>query len=158
MNNEPYLYFDEMAIHSFLYSRKAWSYMDEPVQCPVNSGTRLKVSVYGAIGNVQQLPFLDYYYKPTNGIDVLKFLQKLKQRMAKLTDKKVHIILDNHAAHRSNKHGTKPYFAENFITHFMPPSSPQINAIEHFWSPFKARFKKALLENPLDKIDQGKFE
>ena len=39
----------------------------------------------------------------------------------------------------------------------MVSSTPQVNAIEHFWSPFKLRFKKKLMENPLQKINQREF-
>ena len=48
-----------MALHSILTYRKAWSYSDSlVVSPPVNSGVRLKISVYGTISNVLQLPYL----------------------------------------------------------------------------------------------------
>ena len=62
IRDEPYVYFDEMAMHSFVYKTKAWSYASEPVLVPINSGNRLKVSVYGAIGNVFKYPVLMYRY------------------------------------------------------------------------------------------------
>ena len=74
MDNQPYIYFDEMALNSFMYKSKAWSFSDAPIEVPVNSGSRLKLSVYGAIGNVFDLPILSYYYNCTNGTDSLEFL------------------------------------------------------------------------------------
>ena len=73
---------------------KAWSFSDSPIEVPVNSGSRLKLSVYGAIGNVFDLPILSYYYNCTNGTDVLEFLTKVKEKADQVTDKKLHIILD----------------------------------------------------------------
>ena len=94
MSDEPYVYFDQMALHSFMYKNKAWSFSDTPVEVPVNSGSRLKLSVYGAIGNVFELPVLAYYFNCTNGTDVLQFLTLLKEKAEKVTNKKLHIILD----------------------------------------------------------------
>ena len=62
--------------------------------------------------------------------------------------------MDNHAAHKSIKYGTKAYLAEHFQVHYMPAGSPECNAIEHLWSPYKNRFKKKLQEDPLVKITQ----
>ena len=36
MNAQPFGFFDEMALHSFLTWRKAWSYSDVPIETPVN--------------------------------------------------------------------------------------------------------------------------
>ena len=94
MRGEPYIYFDQMALHSFMTKNKAWSLNDTPIEVPVNSGSRLKLSVYGAIGNVFDLPVLSYYYNCTNGTDVLEFLTKVKEKADQVTDKKLHIILD----------------------------------------------------------------
>ena len=124
LSGEPYGYFDEMALHSFLTFKKAWSYADQPVVSHVNSGGRLKVSVYGTIANVLQLPHLDYKYDATNGADALEYFKKLKSAIAEVTDKKLHLVLDNHTAHKSRVHGTKEYLEENFILHWLPPGSP----------------------------------
>ena len=66
IRDEPYEYFDEMSL-LFLSMKKAWSYEDTPVVCPVNSGARLKMSVYCCLSNVLPTPFLDYKYQSTNG-------------------------------------------------------------------------------------------
>ena len=75
---QPYVYFDEMAVHSFMYKDKAWSFAETPITVPVNSGGRLKCSVYGAIGNIFDGPLLMYRTEPTNGIDFLTYLKMLK--------------------------------------------------------------------------------
>ena len=94
MRDEPYIFFDQMALHSFMYKNKAWSFNDTPIMVPVNSGPRLKISVYGAIGNIFELPVLAYYYNSTNGTDCLEYLTMIKEKAEKVTDKKLHIILD----------------------------------------------------------------
>ena len=156
--DEPYGFFDEMALNSFLTMKKSWSYEAEPVVCPVNSGTRLKCSVYGTIGNIFPGPVLDYRKQCTNATDALEYFKLLKKETAKYTDKKLNLILDNHAAHRSIKYGTKAYLQENFELHFSPSGTPQCNSIEHFWGVYKRRFKKLLMLNPERKWTQAEFE
>ena len=78
MNGEPYCYFDEMSVHSFMTKDKAWSLRDQPIVVPVNSGGRLKTTCYGAIGPCFELPVLDYRVECTNGIDFLAYLKMLK--------------------------------------------------------------------------------
>ena len=155
---EPFGYFDEMALHSFLTYKKAWSYADSAVVCPVNSGSRLKVSVYGTISNVLHLPLLDFKYDATNAVDALAYFKKLKAAIAGVTDRKLHLVLDNHTAHKSKLHGTKKYLEENFILHWMPPGSPELNSIEHYWGSYKCRFRKQLQTNPDMKWTQAYFE
>lgn len=67
-----------MAVHSFMYKDKAWSFAAEPITIPVNSGSRLKCSVYGAIGNCFDGPLLMYRTEPTNGEHFLEYLKLLK--------------------------------------------------------------------------------
>ena len=147
-----------MALNSFLTMKKSWSYEAEPVVCPVNSGTRLKCSVYGTIGNIFPGPVLDYRKQCTNATDALEYFKLLKKETAKYTDKKLNLILDNHVAHRSIKYGTKAYLQENFELHFSPSGTPQCNSIEHFWGVYKRRFKKLLMLNPERKWTQAEFE
>ena len=158
MSGQPFAYFDEMALNSFLTMKKSWSYESEPVVCPVNSGSRLKCSVYGAIGNIFPGPVLDFRKECTNATDALEYFKKLKKETTKYTKKKLNLILDNHAAHRSIKYGTKDYLQENFVVHYQPSGTPQVNSIEHFWSVYKRRFKKVLMVNPERKWNQSDFE
>ena len=158
MNDEPYGFFDEMALHSFLTFKKAWAYSDTAVVSPVNSGGRLKISVYGTISNVLQLPFLDFKYEATNATDSLAYFKKLREEVAKVTDRKLHLVLDNHTAHKSKKYGTKQYLEDNFILHWLPPGSPELNSIEHYWANYKGRFRKQLQSNPEMKWTQAYFE
>ena len=112
MNDLPYCYFDEMALHSFMYHKKSWSYKDELVEVPINQGKRLKQSVYGVIGNIFRKPFFDYYFDASNGVDCLSFLKKLKNKATpNCKGQKLHIILDNAMAHGSVKYGTREFLA-----------------------------------------------
>ena len=75
-----------MALNSDLTMKKSWSYADEPVVAPVNSGARLKCSVYGAIGNIFPGPVLEYRQACTNGTDALEYFKLLKAETDKYTD------------------------------------------------------------------------
>ena len=78
----------------------------------------------------------------------MKFFQHLKEEVKKYTDKKMHLVLDNHAAHKSVKHGTRAFLEANFELHWQPAGTPQVNVVEHLWSSYKRRFKKVLMVNP----------
>ena len=82
----------------------------------------------------------------------------LQQEVAKVTDQKMHLVLDNHTAHKSILHGTKEYLEENFIVHWMPPGSPQLNSIETYWGVYKTKFRKLLQVNPKVRWSQDDFE
>ena len=79
----------------------------------VNSGGRYTQSVYGSIGNVFSQPVLQFS-GTTNSQNCLKYFRFLKEEAARVTDKKLHIILDNAAAHTAVKTGVKPFLEENF--------------------------------------------
>ena len=158
VKDEPYIFFDECAMHGFLTKRKSWSYSDEPILAPINSGYRLKQSIYGSLSNKFDRPHLWYAYRSTNGEDCLEYFKLLLEECRKVTDQKFHLIMDGHKAHYSVKHGSKEFLNQNFIVHQMPSGSPQINAIEHLWSSFKRRFKKALMLNPERKMTQNDFD
>ena len=159
IRGEPHGYFDEMALHGFLTIKRAWSYEETPVCCPMNGGKRVKCTVYGTISNVLSRPCLMYREKSTNADDCLAYLQMLRAEVAKVTDQKLHLILDNHPAHKAARYtSVKQYLDEHFITHWMPPSTPQVNSIETFWAVFKQRFRKLLMLNPETPLSQGQFE
>ena len=157
MNDEPFGFFDEMALHSFLTFKKAWAYSDFPVETPVNQGPRLACSIYGTISNVLPRACLQIFRDSTNGVDCLAYLKMLKEQVAKVTDKKLHLVLDNHAAHRCVVHGTRAFLEENFVLHWMPPGSPQLNSIEIYWGVYKRRFRKLLQVNPQVRWTQAMF-
>ena len=147
VKDEPYVFFDEMSVHSFMYTKKAWSYRDQPIVAVVNSGSRYSQSVYGSIGNVFKKPILQFS-GITNSENCLEYFKYLKQEADKVTTQKLNIILDNAPAHTAVKTGVKPFLQANFNVHYMPKGTPQVNAIEHFWSSYKARVKKLLFNNP----------
>ena len=93
----------------------------------------------------------------TNSENCLKYFRFLKEETVKVTEKKLHIILDNAPAHTAVKTGVKPFLEENFFVHFMPKGTPQLNAIEHFWSSYKARVKKLLFTNPDMPLSENLF-
>ena len=62
----------------------------------MNTGRRVKLSIYGGISNVLKLPLFAFHKESTNADDFLQYLKDVRDEVAKVTNKKLHIIMDNH--------------------------------------------------------------
>jgi hypothetical protein len=70
---------------------------------------------------------------------------------------KVYVVLDNHPAHHTLL-VTDEAARLNFELMFMPPYSPELNAIEALWSVLKRNVKQQLVMRKLVNITQAQFE
>lgn len=103
-----------------------------------------------------------YFEKPvfmmapsTNREHVIAFLGRLRKEFAD-PDQKVYVVLDNHRAHHT-KEVTELAKNLNFVLMFLPPYSPELNAIEALWGVIKRKVKRHLIENKLVKLQQDHF-
>jgi hypothetical protein len=69
----------------------------------------------------------------------------------------VYVVLDNHPAHHTLL-VTDEAARLNFELMFMPPYSPELNAIEALWSVLKRNVKQQLVMRKLVNITQVQFE
>ncbi len=67
---------------------------------------------------------------------------------------KVYVVLDNHPAHHTLL-VTDEAARLNFELMFMPPYSPELNAIEALWSVLKRNVKQQLVMRKLVNITQA---
>ena len=107
--------------------------------------------MFGGISTKLARPvFLQGY--STNKDNVIKFLQLLRRQF--LFQDKVYVVLDNHPAHHTLL-VTEEAARLNFELMFMPPYSPELNAIEALWSVLKRNVKQQLVMRKLVNITQA---
>jgi transposase len=110
--------------------------------------------VFGGISTKLARPVFMQGYS-TNKDNVVEFLQLLRRQF--LFQDKVYVVLDNHPAHHTLL-VTDEAARLNFELMFMPPYSPELNAIEALWSVLKRNVKQQLVLRKLVNITQAGFE
>jgi transposase len=148
------VYFDEASFNLWMRHRKTWGMQSRPVKMVLNKVRGKGVTVFGAIGT--QMPkALFIMERTTNSKNFINFLRLLR-RLFKDDERTIHLILDNHRGHHTLQ--AKEYATKKRIAlHFMPPYSPELNAIEPLWSVLKRDFKKRMLEHRVDKVEEHFF-
>jgi len=112
------------------------------------------VTVFGAVGSLMPKP-LFIMERTTNSHNFMRFLRRLR-KLFEQDDRTIHLILDNHRGHHTLE--AKAYAVKKKIAlHFMPPYSPELNAIEPLWSVLKRDFKSRMLEHRVDRVEEPFF-
>ena len=71
-------------------------------------------------------------------------------------ERPIHLVLDNHRAHHTLQ--AKAYAVKkNIQFHFMPPYSPELNALEPLWSVLKRDFKQRMLDHRAYRVEEHFF-
>lgn len=98
------------------------------------TNTQFRMHLNGAI-NLNTMDIFTREYDTIDGQSVISFLKDLE---AKYPDKTLHIICDNG---RSNKNKEIQEFLTNsrIQIHYLPPYSPNLNAIERLWKVMRER-------------------
>ena len=148
------VYFDEASFNLWLRHRKTWGMQGRPVKMVLNKVRGKGVTVFGAIGT--HMPkALFTMERTTNSRNFINFLRRLR-RLFKDDVRTIHLILDNHRGHHTLE--AKKYATEKRIAlHFMPPYSPELNAIEPLWSVLKRDFKSRMLEHRSFPVEEHFF-
>lgn len=83
--------------------------------------------------NLSEMKVILREYETINAEAIIEFFRDLE---AGKKEGKIHLILDNAAAHRSQK--VKEYLKTSRIKlHYLPPYSPNLNPIERLWKVFR---------------------
>ncbi|MEV0006292.1 IS630 family transposase, partial [Micromonospora sp. NPDC050980] len=119
------LWLDQTGLRSDAAVGTTWA----PVgQTPVvaKTGRRFGVNVMAAISNKGELYFTCYHGSFTGGV-LLTFLARLTRHL----DRKIHLIVDGHPAHRRIM--VRDWLAErtsDIEMHFLPGYAPELNPVE----------------------------
>ena len=133
------VYLDETGIDSYMYRPRAWSRKGRYIYEKISGRRYRRVGVVAALceGNIVE----PMQYDGTMDSRLFEtWFQKLL--CPAFTRGKV-FIMDNAAFHRKKKlEGIAGSFGHQII--FLPPYSPELNPIEHFWAVLKKRLQNAM--------------
>ena len=148
------VYFDEASFNLWMRHRRTWGMQGRPVKMLLNKIRGKGVTVFGAIGSLMPKP-LFVMERTTNSHNFMRFLRRLR-KLFEHDDRTIHLILDNHRGHHTLE--AKAYAVKKKIAlHFMPPYSPELNAIEPLWSVLKRDFKSRMLDHRVDRVEEPFF-
>jgi len=96
------------------------------------TGKQKRLHLIGAL-TLEGMKVVVREYQTIDGESMIRFLQDLEQESFA---ERIHIILDNAAAHKSQK--LQDFLqGSRFELHYLPPYSPNLNPIERLWKVFR---------------------
>ena len=111
-----------------------------------------KASIFGALIDGKRM-FYDWYEK-LNAHSFIEFMKKLADYLPK--GKKYVIILDNGPCHKAKiSQEFLCSLGENFHIEFLPPYSPQLNAIETCWKITRHEVTNSTIYQTVDDLKNG---
>ena len=128
IDNTPVLFGD--GVHPSQQTRPAFGWIkkgkDKVIE--VNSA-RKRLNIIGAI-NLEDMKFEYQDFKTINGAATIEFLVKLENAYPKAA--RIDLILDN-AGYNKSQEVVNFLKSSRVHVHFLPPRSPNLNAIERLW-------------------------
>ena len=128
IEGDPVLFGD--AVHPSQQTRPAYGWVRKGKEklIEVTSG-RKRVNVMGAF-NLEKMSLVYKDYDTINGASAIDFLKKIEASYH--NNKRIHLIWDRAGYHISSE--VAEYLKTSKIkVHFLPPRSPNLNAIERLW-------------------------
>lgn len=128
IDNTPVLFGD--GVHPSQQTRPAfgWIKKGKDKVIDVNSA-RKRLNILGAI-NLEDMRFEYQDFKTINGAATIEFFTKLENAYPKAT--RIDLILDN-AGYNKSQEVINFLKSSRIQVHFLPPRSPNLNAIERLW-------------------------
>lgn len=127
-DNTPVLFGD--GVHPSQQTRPAYGWIkkgkDKVIE--VNSA-RKRLNILGAI-NLETMRFEYQDFKTVNGAATIEFFTKLENAYPTAT--RIDLILDN-AGYNKSKEVVSFLKSSRIKVHFLPPRSPNLNAVERLW-------------------------
>jgi len=139
-------YVDECGIDKYLYREYGWSPRGEKIHDVISGRKYKRVGIVAAQIGKEIVAPLQY----DGAMDSVLFETWFVERLLPSLPEKTVIVMDNATFHRKRR--LIP-LAQNrgYEIIFLPPYSPQLNQIEHFWSWLKRRLKKVI--STFDSLD-----
>jgi transposase len=96
------------------------------------TGKQKRLHFVGALA-INEMEIMVREYETINADSMIRFFKDLEDQQ---TFGRIHIVLDNAAAHRNNKL-TEFLKGSRIELHYLPPYSPNLNPIERLWKVFR---------------------
>lgn len=128
IDNTPVLFGD--GVHPSQQTRPAFGWIKKGKDKVIEvNGARKRLNILGAI-NLETMKFEYQDFKTINGSATIEFFTKLENTYPKAA--RIDLILDNAGYNKSEevKHFLK---SSRIKVHFLPPRSPNLNAVERLW-------------------------
>lgn len=127
-DNTPVLFGD--GVHPSQQTRPAFGWIKKGKDKVIEvNGTRKRLNILGAI-NLETMKFEYQDFKTVNGSATIEFLTKLENAYPKAA--RIDLILDN-AGYNKSEEVASFLKSSRIHVHFLPPRSPNLNAIERLW-------------------------
>jgi len=139
--SETLLYIDETGIDSYLYREHCWSKRGEKVYAEVCGKKFRRVGIVAAQRGNEIIAPLQY----DGTMDSALFEAWFETSLLPAAPRGSVIVMDNASFHRKVK--LRELVQAKELGHrllFLPPYSPELNHIEHFWSWLKRTLAKSL--------------
>lgn len=132
---------------------------------PINK-TRYSITCLATIGSELKDSYCITFSRSTNKEAFLEHLEEVKKRLklpagrnsrkTKEDANKPWLLLDGHSAHNSKY--ARDYLQENFVKMKIPSYTPMFNSTEWLWALAKRKFRRLLLEDPLEHLSKEDFQ
>jgi transposase len=143
--------FDEAGFRLVPYLRRIWAEIGTKPRGVYFSSNK-KASVYGALIDGKEL-----FHQWTDKLNSETFIEFVHGLVSYLPqDKKYVLILDNASYHKSKiTMNFLQSLGENIFIEFLPPYSPQLNAIETCWKIVRHNVTNSNLFNSMEELILG---
>lgn len=144
--------FDEVTLRLVPYLRKIWSPVGKKPE-GIFWWSNAKINIFGALVDGKKLYY--EYYDRLNAHSFIEFLERFVETLDK--NKKYVFIIDNAPAHKAKM--TLEYLdilkEQNIFIEFLPPYSPQLNAIETCWKIVRYHVTNSNFFQTLESLKNG---
>lgn len=143
--------FDEASFRLVPYLRKVWAIKGTKPK-GVYFKSKEKANIFGALIDGKKIKY--EWHEKLNSKSFCKFVKKLKRCLSK--NKKYFFILDNGPCHKSKMTKQLLYsLGKRFYIEFLPPYSPQLNAIETCWKTTRYEVTNSNMFNSIEDLKNG---
>lgn len=140
---EKIAYVDECGIDTYLYREYGYAARGQKVFNQISGRKYKRCGIVAAQMNGKILAPLQY----DGTMDSSLFEFWFSCQLLPALDKGGVVVMDNASFHRKSRLFSAAQMA-GIILVFLPPYSPELNPIEHFWAWLKRRLRKSLLSSP----------
>lgn len=142
---------DEASFRLVPYLRRVWAVKGSKPK-GMYYKCKEKVNIFGALIDGKRIKY--EWHDKLNSKSFCNFVQKLKHCLSK--NKRYVFILDNGPCHKSKM--TKQFLSslgKRFYIEFLPPYSPQLNAIETCWKTTRHEVTNSNVFNSIEDLKEG---